>query len=163
MPGSSGHNTDNLTANHSGATCFHVPCTLKNPAVVFCGSMNLCAPPQEAELLDPIYLSLFRLGIKIWRPYVPCVPSHFYVTWPKASWAIAITWHPSPSSSLTIFQNSSLTLFDQLKPNLVWMFLGVCYIEHMRGFLFHRKTWPPLLKIEHRSQTVVFRIYLQNR
>ena len=38
MLGSSGYNTENLTANHSGAPCwekYHVPRTLKNPSVDF--------------------------------------------------------------------------------------------------------------------------------
>ena len=61
---------------------------------------------------------------------------------------------------LNNFQNSSpLTLHDQLEPNLVWMFLWVSCVEMMWGFLIHRKTWPPLLKIEHMGQTVGFCIY----
>ena len=41
------------------------------------------------------------------------------------------------------------------------MFFGLSCIELMWGFLIRLKTWPPLLKIEHRGQTVVFHIYLQ--
>ena len=41
-------------------------------------------------------------------------------------------------------------------------FLRVSSTELIWGFRIHRKTWPPLLKIEHRGQTEVFRIYLQN-
>ena len=58
--------------------------------------------------------------------------------------------------SLTIFQNSSpLTLLDQLEPHLVWMFLRVCCIELMKRFFICRNTWPPLLKIERRVQSIV--------
>ena len=56
-----------------------------------------------------------------------------------------------------------LTLLDQLEPNLLWMFLRVSCIELLSKFFIHLKTWSLLLKIEQRIQTVVFRIYLQNR
>ena len=51
MLGLSCHNTENLTANHIGATCLercHVHRTLKNPAVVFDRSSNHFAPSHEA-------------------------------------------------------------------------------------------------------------------
>ena len=55
---------------------------------------------------------------------------------------------------LTIFQKSSpLTLLDQSYPNLVWIFFS---IELLWGILIRWKTWPLLLKIEHKGQTVVF-------
>ena len=57
MQGLSGYNRENLTSNHSGALCWercHVSHMLKNPAVVFDRSGNLCAPPQEAKLPDPM-------------------------------------------------------------------------------------------------------------
>ena len=57
MLGSSGHNTENLTANHSGAPCWekcHVPRTLKNAAVVGligCSiGVGASAPLQQAKL-----------------------------------------------------------------------------------------------------------------
>ena len=53
MLGSSGHNTENLTANHSGGMCWvicQVPRTLKNRFVVFYRSRNNWAPPREAIL-----------------------------------------------------------------------------------------------------------------
>ena len=37
----------------------YIPRTLKNPAVVFDRSKNLCAPPQEAKLPDPTHPSFF--------------------------------------------------------------------------------------------------------
>ena len=59
--------TENLTANHSNATCkerFHVPRMLKNPSVVFFQNRNLLALPQEAKLLNPTHLPLFSVVIK---------------------------------------------------------------------------------------------------
>ena len=81
--GSSGRNTENLTANHSGATCWekcHVPRTLKNPSLVFSRIRvhGFSAPPQETKLPDPTHLSLFQVAIKICRLHYPCVPSHFH-------------------------------------------------------------------------------------
>ena len=46
-----------------------------------------------------------------------------------------------------------------MEQNLVWMFLGVSCIEMTLGFLIQRKLLQPLLKIQHRGQTVVFRIF----
>ena len=67
MLGSSGHNTENLTANHSGATCWEkcrVPHTLKNPSVVFYRSRNHWAPAR-----DPTHLPhIFPVAIKICLP-----------------------------------------------------------------------------------------------
>ena len=57
-----GHNTENITTNHSGLTCWegcHVPCRLTNPAMVFYCRSNLCTLSQEAKLHDPTHLSLF--------------------------------------------------------------------------------------------------------
>ena len=48
--------------------------------VVFDRSRSLCAPPQEAKLSDPTNPSLFKVAIKICRPYYHCVPSLFSLT-----------------------------------------------------------------------------------
>ena len=61
MLGSSDHNTENLTANHSGAPCWkkcHVPRTLKNAVVVFNrnsteGLLNVRGQPKEEGLFYP--------------------------------------------------------------------------------------------------------------
>ena len=63
MLGMSGYNTENLTANHSGARCWGgclVSRTLENPSVVFSRSGNHRAPPQEAKLPDPTHPSFFQ-------------------------------------------------------------------------------------------------------
>ena len=60
---------------------------------------------------------------------------------------IVVIRHSRLSSSLIIFQNSSLKLLDQLELNLVWVYLGVSCIELVWGFLIRQKTWPSLLKI----------------
>ena len=80
MLGLSGYNMENMTANHSGPPWWercHVPRTLKNPAVVFDGSGNLWAPPQEARLPDLTHPSFFLVAIGVCRPYCPCVPFRF--------------------------------------------------------------------------------------
>ena len=79
IQGLSGHNTENLTANHIGAMCWErclIPGTLKNPALVIDWS-RILPLLQEAILGDPILLSVFPVAIKICQPCYPCVPSHF--------------------------------------------------------------------------------------
>ena len=77
MLGSSGHNTENLTANHSGAPCWekcHVPRTLKNAAVVghFGCSIGVgaSAPLQQAKLPDPTHPSFFQWQSKLVDPII---------------------------------------------------------------------------------------------
>ena len=83
--GSSGYNseTENLTANHSNAMCwerFHVPRTLKNPAVGFIRSRNLYAPPQEAKYLGPTHLSLFPVAIINSSTLLFVCPIQFFIS-----------------------------------------------------------------------------------
>ena len=73
MLGSSGYNTETLTANHSGAPCrerFHVPRTLKNPAVVFDKSRN------HRRLNFPTLPNPWQS--KFYRPCCLYVPSLFH-------------------------------------------------------------------------------------
>ena len=56
-------------------------------------------------------------------------------------------------SSLTIFQTSSpLKLLNGFEWNLTWLFLSISCTKCALRFLIRQKTWPPLLKIEHRGQ-----------
>ena len=118
MLGLSGYNTKNLTANHSGSPCWercYVPSTLKNPAVVFDRSTNLCALPQEAKLPDPTCLPLLTVAVRVFRPRCPCVPSHFSFhhrfmiilssiscSLPEYSWNIAARVLNPKNQSITI-------------------------------------------------------------
>ena len=50
---------------------------VKEPYVVFYRSKNICAPPQDAKLTDPTYISLFSVAIKICFPII--LRSHYIV------------------------------------------------------------------------------------
>ena len=69
----------------------------------------------------------------------------------RAMWAIAITLHLSLSVVINFSKLFSSDTTLPKEPNLVWMFLRVFCIEFMWGFLICWKTWPLLLKIEHRG------------
>ena len=87
--------------------------------------------------------------------------------WKKDFWSFKKTW----PLLLKIEHRGQIVVFHIYIQNhyvlpigtkLGMTVLGVSCIELMWGFLILQKIWPLLLKIEGRSQILVFRIYLQN-
>ena len=77
------YNMENLTANHNDASCWercHVSRTLKNPVVVFDGSRNLCALPQEAKLPDPTHPSFLSCDNQHLSTLLSLCPIPFFIS-----------------------------------------------------------------------------------
>ena len=59
----------------------------------------------------------------------------------------------------TFQKSSSLKPLGQMLPNLVGLFYSMSFTNLSFGFLIRQKTWPPLLKIEHRGKLQFFANY----